>query len=97
MAKVLVSMNAFKGSISTKAATDAVALAFEGAGFQVEKVYLADGGDGTTDVAAALGGRVEFVSTFDPVMRPIEAPVVWLGQTAVIEMARASVWTLIAA
>jgi glycerate kinase len=97
MAKVLVSMNAFKGSISTKAATDAVALAFEGAGFQVEKVYLADGGDGTTDVAAALGGRVEFVSTFDPLMRPIEAPVAWLGQTAVIEMARASGWALISA
>ena len=97
MAKVLVSMNAFKGSISTKAATDAVALAFEGAGFQVEKVYLADGGDGTTDVAAALGGRVEFVSTFDPLMRPIEAPVAWLGQTAVIEMAKASGWVLIAA
>jgi len=97
MAKVLVSMNAFKGSISTKAATDAVALAFEGAGFQVEKVYLADGGDGTTDVAAALGARVEFVSTFDPLMRPIEAPVAWLGQTAVIEMAKASGWVLIAA
>jgi len=96
VAKVLVSMNAFKGSISTKAATDAVALAFEGAGFQVEKVYLADGGDGTTDVAAALGGRIEFVSTFDPLMRPIEAPVVWLGQTAVIEMAKASGWALIA-
>src|SRR5450756_106314 len=97
MAKVLVSMNAFKGSISTKVATDAVALAFEGAGFQVEKVYLADGGDGTIDVAAALGGRVEFVSTFDPVMRPIEAPVAWLGQTAVIEMAKASGMTLISA
>jgi glycerate kinase len=97
MAKVLVSMNAFKGSISPKAATDAVALAFEGAGFQVEKVYLADGGDGTTDVAAALGGRVEFVSTFDPLMRPIEAPVAWLGQTVVIEMARASGWALISA
>ena len=96
MAKVLVSMNAFKGSISTKAATDTVALAFENAGFQVEKVYLADGGDGTTDVAAALGGRVEFVSTFDPLMRPIEAPVAWLGQTAVVEMAKASGWALIA-
>ena len=97
MAKVLVSMNAFKGSISTKAATDAVALAFEGAGFQVEKVYLADGGDGTIDVAATLGARVEFVSTFDPLMRPIEAPVAWLGQTALIEMAKASGMTLISA
>jgi glycerate 2-kinase len=97
MAKVLVSMNAFKGSISTKAATDAVASVFEGAGFQVEKVYLADGGDGTIDVAATLGARIEFVSTLDPLMRPIEAPVAWLGQTAVIEMAKASGWALIAA
>lgn len=96
MAKVLVSMNAFKGSISTKVATDVVALAFESAGFQVEKVYLADGGDGTIDVASALGARIEFVNTFDPLMRPIEAPVAWLGRTAIIEMAKASGWALIA-
>ncbi len=96
MAKVLVSMNAFKGSISSRVATDAVATAFGEAGFEVEKVYLADGGDGTVDVAVALGGRVEFVQTFDPIMRPIQAPVVWLGRTAVIEMARASGLALVA-
>ncbi len=95
--KVLVSMNAFKGSISSRVATDVVASAFETAGFEVEKVYLADGGDGTVDVAAALGGRVEFVPTFDPVMRPIQAPIVWMGRTAVIEMARASGLVLLAA
>jgi len=96
MAKILVSMNAFKGSISTRVATDTVALAFENAGFQVERVYLADGGDGTIDVAATLGARVEFVDTFDPLMRPIMAPVAWLGQTALIEMAKASGLALIA-
>ncbi|MHB8071170.1 MAG: glycerate kinase [Candidatus Cryosericum sp.] len=95
--KVLVSVNAFKGSISARAATDIVATAFVAAGFEVEKVYLADGGDGTVDVAVALGGHVEFVQTFDPIMRPIQAPVVWLGRTAVIEMARASGMALIAA
>ena len=52
--KVLVSMNAFKGSISTRTATDTVAAAFVAAGFEVEKIYLADGGDGTADVASAL-------------------------------------------
>lgn len=97
MAKVLVSMNAFKGSISTRIATDTVAAAFVQEGFEVEKVYLADGGDGTADAAAALGGRVEFVKTTDPLMRPIEAPVVWLGRTAIIEMARASGLALLAA
>jgi glycerate kinase len=95
--KVLVSMNAFKGSISTRTATDTVAAAFVAAGFEVEKIYLADGGDGTADVASALGGQVEFVQTVDPVMRPIQAPIVWLGRTAVIEMARASGLALIAA
>jgi glycerate 2-kinase len=94
--KVLVSMNAFKGSISTKVATDVVATAFGAAGFEVEKVYLADGGDGTLDVAVALGARIEFVPTFDPIMRPIQAPVAWLGRTAVIEMAKASGMALIA-
>jgi len=95
MAKILVSMNAFKGSISTKVATDTVALAFENAGFSVERVYLADGGDGTIEVAATLGARVEFIDTLDPLMRPIVAPVAWLGQTAVIEMAKASGLALI--
>jgi glycerate kinase len=94
--KVLVSMNAFKGSISTRVATDVVATAFGAEGFEVEKVYLADGGDGTIDVVAALGGRIEFVQTFDPIMRPIQAPVAWLERTAVIEMAKASGLALIA-
>lgn len=96
MAKILVSMNAFKGSISTRVATDTVALAFENAGFEVERVYLADGGDGTIDVAGTLGARIDLVDTLDPLMRPIQAPVAWLGQTAIIEMARASGLALIA-
>lgn len=89
-ARVLISINAFKGSIPARATTDIVAAAFEAERFEVEKVYLADGGDGTVDVAAALGAQIEFVRTTDPVMRPIQAPVAWLGRTAVIEMAKAS-------
>ena len=94
--KAVVAMNAFKGSIRARAATDAVALAFEQAGFEVERLYLADGGEGTIEAAAAMGARVEFVPTMDPLMRPIEAPIAWLGQTAVIELARASGMALIA-
>ncbi|MEN6301401.1 MAG: glycerate kinase [Armatimonadia bacterium] len=96
MMKAIVAMNAFKGSIRARAATDAVALAFEQAGFEVERLYLADGGEGTIEAAAAMGARVEFVPTMDPLMRPIEAPIAWLGQTAVIELARASGMGLIA-
>lgn len=90
MTRVLIGMNAFKGSISTRLATDTVAAAFAQEGFEVEKIYLADGGDGTAEATVALGGRCEYVATVDPLMRPIEAPVVWLGNTAVVEMARAS-------
>ncbi|HHS49287.1 MAG TPA: glycerate kinase [Desulfurella acetivorans] len=93
--KILVSINAFKGAVSTVLATDAVADELLKFGFSVEKSYIADGGDGTIDVAAAIGAKLTYYDTYDPLMRPIKAPIAWFNKTAVIEMAKASGLALI--
>lgn len=93
--KALVSINAFKGAISTVLATDTVAQELSKFGIETEKCYIADGGDGTIDVAASMGAKIEFYDTYDPLFRPIKAPIAWFNKTAVIEMAKASGLALI--
>jgi len=60
---------------------------------------LADGGEGTLDVlAAVLGGEFVTAPAHDPLFRPIKAAYLWLpdSATAVVEMARASGLELLA-
>ncbi|MGB9755573.1 MAG: glycerate kinase [Desulfurella sp.] len=93
--KALVSINAFKGAISTVLATNIVAEKLSNFGFEVEKCYIADGGDGTIDVATSMGAKTEFYETYDPLFRPIKAPIAWFDKIAIIEMAKASGLALI--
>ncbi|OSS42606.1 Glycerate kinase [Desulfurella amilsii] len=93
--KILVSINAFKGAISTVLATDTTAQELLGFDFSVEKSYIADGGDGTVEVAATMGANLKYYDTYDPLMRPIKAPIAWFEKIAVIEMAKASGLALI--
>jgi len=93
--RVLVAPQGFKGSLSPLAAAQAIAggirAAWPDAG--VDLVPVADGGDGTVDaLVLATGGRKIPVPAVDPLGRPIEAEIGVLGdgQTAVVEMARAS-------
>ncbi|MGC8790164.1 MAG: glycerate kinase [Desulfurella sp.] len=88
--KILVSINAFKGAVSTVLATDTVSEELLKSGLLVEKCYIADGGDGSVDVAASMGANLKYYDTYDPLMRPIKAPIAWFGKTALIEMAKAS-------
>lgn len=88
--KILVSINAFKGAVSTVLATDIVADELLKFGFSVEKNYIADGGDGSVEVAASMGARLQYYDTYDPLLRPIKAPIAWFGKIALIEMAKAS-------
>ncbi|NPV89027.1 glycerate kinase [Coprothermobacteraceae bacterium] len=90
MFKVAVAFNAFKGSLDACEATDLAVSVFSEVGFAVEPFYIADGGDSTVEAAQRIGGRVVEVDTFDPLMRPIKAPIAFIGDTAVIEMAKAS-------
>ncbi len=98
--KVTVSIDSFKGSLSTFQAGEAIS---EG----VKKVYpdaevnicpLADGGEGTVDaIIGATGGEMAEVTVHNPLGKLINSSygIIPHTQTAVIEMASASGITLI--
>jgi len=96
--KILVAPNAFKGSLSAVDAAACIArgLARSGLGCGVDLMPIADGGDDTLAVliaaGAAQGARAHQAMVEGPLGEPVQA--VWGmlpdGQTAVVEMARAS-------
>lgn len=94
--KALVAMNAFKGSLSSTRATQALASGLR-AGFPeagVTGVPLADGGDGTLEVmASALGdkARTEYLEVSGPLGDKVKAPVLFVPgeKMAVVESALA--------
>jgi len=93
--RVLVAMNAFKGSLSAKEASLFVASGFKSGYPEAEVIQkpLADGGDGTVDVLVeALGGRVETVEVTGPYGEPVKAKIGLVdgGKTMVIESAACS-------
>ena len=99
--RILVAMNAFKGSLSAR---EASSLVVEGLrkGFreaEVIELALADGGDGTVEVLCGgpTGETVE-VEVTGPLGKPVKAMVGFLdgGKTAVIESAQACGLALIA-
>jgi glycerate kinase len=98
--RVLVAMNAFKGSLSAREASSLVAEGLR-RGFpeaEVVQLPLADGGDGTVQVVCGRpGGETVQVEVSGPLGRPVKALVGLLdgGRTAVIESAQASGLALI--
>jgi glycerate kinase len=98
--RILVAMNAFKGSLSAREASSLVAEGLE-RGFREAEVVLlplADGGDGTVQVlCASRGGQTVQVEVTGPLGRSVEALVGVLdgGRTVIIESAQASGLALI--
>ena len=92
--KILVAPNALKGSISAVEAAERIGLGLKKSGLDahLDLMPIADGGDDTMDVLVASGGEVREVEVLDPLRRQIRAQFALLadGQTAVVEMARAS-------
>ena len=93
--KVVIAPQSFKGSISALEAAQAIARGVQAAEPSAETVLVpvADGGDGTLDALVYGTGGQTFRSTVTgPLGQPLEAlwGVMGDGQTAVIEMARAS-------
>ncbi|MBL0059194.1 MAG: glycerate kinase [Elusimicrobia bacterium] len=91
--QVLAAPNAFKGSLSARAAARALARGARGVGVRVVQCPLADGGDGTLDVLRdPLGLTLRRTRVLDPLGRPLLAA--WgynpNSRQAVVEMARAS-------
>jgi glycerate kinase len=93
--KVLVAPDSYKGSLTALAVAEAiergVRAVFPDA--EVEKIPIADGGEGTVDaLVVATGGRVVETEVSGPLAEPVRARwgVLGDGSTAVIEMAAAS-------
>ncbi|MBN1963029.1 MAG: glycerate kinase [Anaerolineae bacterium] len=91
---ILVAPNAFKGALSAMQAADAIARGLRRSGLAcaLDLMPIADGGDDTMDVLTVQGGQVHAVTVEGPLGRPVTAAWGLLadGQTAVVEMARAS-------
>ena len=99
--KIVVASDSFKGSLSSLEVADAAAKAINECipGCCVEKVEVADGGEGTMEALhRTLGGVKVAVEVCDPRGRAITASYVKLadGVTAVLEMAVASGLPLLA-
>ena len=91
--KILISPNAFKGTLTAGAAGAAAARAVRRVcrGAAVEVLPIADGGDGLLEaLRPALGGKIMRCRVEGPLGETLTARWLMAGRTAVIEMAEAS-------
>ena len=93
--KVIISPQSFKGSVSALAAAKAIERGVLAAEPEAQTVLVpvADGGDGTLDALVdSTGGQMFRSTVIGPLGHPLEAMwgVMGDGETAVVEMARAS-------
>lgn len=98
-AKIIIACDSFKGSLDSRGVAEAAASACRRALPQAEVVTteMADGGEGTAlTVARATGGKMIYVDSFDPLMRPLRASYALTPEgTAFVELASASGLTLL--
>ena len=98
MKKIIVVIDSFKGCLTS---TEANQAASEGIlskmpEAKVVQVPVSDGGEGWLEAFyAAMGGSIVEVNVKDPLMRPIVTQYLIQGDTAVIEIAKASGLTLL--
>ncbi len=98
MKKIIVAIDSFKGCLTSAEANQA---ACEGIldrmpEAKVVQVPVSDGGEGWLEAFyAAMGGLIVEVNMKDPLMRPIVTQYLIQGDTAVIEIAKASGLTLL--
>ena len=98
--KIVVAPDSFKGSVTALQAAEAIERGLHRVfpDAEIEKLPMADGGEGTAQsLVDATGGRILTESVVDPLGVEIEARYGVLGDgvTAVIEMAAASGLTLV--
>ena len=100
MRKIIVAIDSFKGCLTSaeanRAAEEGILAQMPDA--KVIRIPVSDGGEGWLEAyQSALGGVLVDVNVKDPLMRPIVAPYLVKGKTAVIEIAKASGLTLLSA
>jgi glycerate kinase len=102
--RILVAPQEFKGTLTARAAAEAIARGLRRAlpGTEIDVLAMADGGPGTVEaLVEATGGRYVEAEAHDPLGRPLRARWGVLGArstlagSAVIEMAAASGLTLL--
>jgi glycerate kinase len=86
----------FRGSLTAAEAADALAVGVERAGRPAVRLPLADGGEGTLDVLCPDPAHRRHTRVGGPLGEPVDAEWGVRGDTAVIEMARASGLALVA-
>src|SRR4051812_47919637 len=100
MAPVLVSPDAFKGTLRASQVAGAIGRGLERAGLEPPDLCpIADGGEGTMEVLlTALGGETAAAAVTDPLGRPITAAFALMeeGAAAIVEVAAASGLDLVA-
>ena len=90
--RVLAAVDKFRGTASAAQVASAIGHACWELGVDCVEAPIADGGEGTLD---ALGGPNRTTRVTDPLGKPVEAQWRLVGDTAVIEMARASGLSLV--
>ena len=98
MKKIIVAIDSFKGCLTSAEANQAAAegILAKKPEAKVVQVPVSDGGEGfLAAFQVAMGGSIVEVNVKDPLMRPIVAQYLIQGDTAVIEMAKASGLTLL--
>ena len=96
--KVIVAIDSFKGCLTSREANQAATAGIEEKmpGAEVVQIPVSDGGEGWLEAfGSAIGGELVEVTVHDPLLRPVVAPYLVKGETAVIEMAKASGLTLL--
>lgn len=98
--KIIIAIDSFKGCLSSMEANMAAAEGVRDVcpDAEIVQVPVSDGGEGFLEAfRAAIGGELVETVVRDPMMRLIKAEYLLQGETAVIEMARASGLTLLTA
>ena len=98
MKKIIVAIDSFKGCLTSAEANQAASegILSKMPEAKVVQVPVSDGGEGWLEAFyAAMGGSIVEVNVKDPLMRPIVAQYLIQGDTAVIEIAKASGLTLL--
>ena len=98
MKKIIVAIDSFKGCLTSaeanQAASEGILSRMPDA--KVLQMAVSDGGEGFLEAfLAAMGGEIVEVNVKDPLMRTISAQYLVQGDTAVIEIAKASGLTLL--
>lgn len=98
MIKVLILVDKFRGSLTAREVSEAIArgLMTYHEPLEIVKVPLADGGEGTLEALESKETERIFVESFDPLGRGIIVPVLKTGERVLIEMAKSTGLNLLA-